>query len=218
MPLPARDSNLGRYVAGQPSEAAAQGGFPFAIIKNSHNPKLALDFLQFASSAKENEKLNREMRWLPAVLDPVTDKTKPRKELEAFTPRVKGYPGFMQFYGPGNTQLDYQQQEPLYLSGDKNFQQFVTSYMTEFRHDMPMGVDQAYRDMEQTLDQQLAFAALRRAALSGAIGASEAIAGKPKRQLKGILEAWVSQRDSRDHDMSVWVDNARLYHQSQSDK
>jgi ABC-type glycerol-3-phosphate transport system substrate-binding protein len=218
MPLPARDTELGKYVAGQPSEAATQGGFPFGITKNSPNARLALDFLQFASSAEENEKLNREMEWLPAVLDPVTDMPKPREELQPFTPRVEGYPGFMQFFGPGATQLDYQQQEPLYLSGDKSLEQFVTDYMTEYRHDLPMGVDQAYRDMEQTLKQQLAFAAIRRAALNGAVGASEAITGEPTTQLKSILVAWGSQRNARDHDMAVWVDNVAKYQQSQTGK
>ena len=215
MPLPSKDNpEYGKYVAGQPTEANAEGGFPFAITKNSPNAKLALDFLQFAASAKENEKLNDGMKWLPAILDPVTGKPNPRKELEPFSPRVQGYPWVMDFYGPAGTQLDFEQQEPLYLSGEKTFEQFVTDYMKEYYHDLPMGMDSNYRNMEQTLSQQLQFAALRRAALNGAIGAREAITGTPELQLKRIMEAYGSQRNGRDHDMAVWVDNVRQYQES----
>ncbi len=217
-PLPAKSNpQFGKYVAGQPSEANTQGGFPFAITKTSPNRDMALDFLQFISSLKENEVLNRQMFWLPAIIDPETGKPEPRQELKPFTPRVEGYPKVLEYYGT-NTKLDYDQQSPLYLSGNKTYDEFVKDYMKDYRQDMPLGVDSYYRSLEQTLDQQLQFAALRRAALTGAAGAADAITGEPQVQLKRILEAYASQRNARDHEVRTWVDNVRLYDKSQAAK
>jgi len=214
-PLPSKSNpDFGPYVAGQPSEADTRGGFPFAITKTSPNRELALDFLRYAASLEANQKLNRMMYWLPTIIDPVTKKPKPRKELEPFTPRVEGYSNTLEFYGP-NTKLAYDQQSPLYLSGDRSYEEFVERYMKQFRQDLPTGVDDIYRDMEQTLQQQLQFAALRRAALSGAPGALDALTGEPQTQLKRILEAYAAQRNARDHEIRVWVDNVKQQTQSE---
>jgi raffinose/stachyose/melibiose transport system substrate-binding protein len=205
-PLPSRDHpEYGPYVAGQPSEADTRGAFPFAIAKFSSYPEAALDFLRFASSLKNNEELNRRMCWIPVIRGAGL-----RPELKPFRPRVEGFSSALEYYGP-NTKLAYDQHEPLYLSGAQDYQLFVKEYVKEYRPDLEKGVDDHIRDMEQTLDQQLRFAGLRRAALVGAPGATDAVTGEASKQLRRIIEAYGGQRNARDHAIRVWLKHARLW-------
>jgi raffinose/stachyose/melibiose transport system substrate-binding protein len=209
-PIPTKDNpKYGKYVAGPPSEADTRGAFPFAVTKVSPNASAAVDFLQFAASRKMNEELNRQMFWLPVILG-----AKPRKELEPFAPHVEGYSVGLLYVGP-NTQIDFTQLLPLYLIGKKTYQEFVDAYMDAFRRKTPEGAQDYVRNLNQTLDQQMRSAAVRRAAMNGAPGAAAMITGQPADEYKRIVEAYVTQITARDHEVRVWVDNAKLYDQQQ---
>ncbi len=209
MPLPSPDHpRYGPYVTGPPTEAHTQGAFPFAITRTSPNADIALDFLQFASSLKYNEALNEQMFWLPAI-----GEAQPREELEPFTPRVEGYAQTVEFEAPG-TAMSFRHTLPVFLAGTHDYETFVDRYMASFRRELPdQGVPEHIRDMNRTLDQQKRYGSIRRAAISGAAGADAILTGDPAEQHMRIMEAYVGQRASRDHEVHTWVEHARYYHE-----
>jgi ABC-type glycerol-3-phosphate transport system substrate-binding protein len=207
LPLPLRsDPKYGKYVIGPPTEADTRGAFPFGITKLSPNRELALDFLQYASSVRYNTQLNRDMFWLPVAIDPEIGQPNVREELGPFLPRVEGFSETFRPEGPGTT-LAYEQLLPLFYSGEVAYRDFVEQYIREFRRVLPDGVDNSIRSMDQTLDAQLRFGALRRAALRDVAGARESITGEPQTELRRIVEAFAAQRNSRDNEIRVWVAN-----------
>jgi len=209
IPLPSKDHpRYGPHVAGPPTEADTKGAFPFAITKISPNREVALDFLQFASSLQYNEALNQRMYWLPVIRG-----ARPRQELEPFTPRIEGYAETLEYEAPG-TAMSFTQILPTYLSGKKSYEQFAEDYMGAYRRELPdQGMPDHVRDLSQTLESQMRFGAIRRAAISGAVGADAMLTGDPEEQHVRIMEAFVGQRALRDHEVRVWVDNVRYYRQ-----
>lgn len=206
IPIPSKDHpRYGPHVAGPPTEADVRGGFPFGITKVSPNQDLALDFLQFCSSVKINEELNRRMFWLPAV-----EAAEPRPELKPFKPRVVGYSNAIEYEAP-NTGLPFRQQLPLYLSRKKEYEEFVDDYMSSYRRRLPDGVADHIHSMNDTMDSQMRFAALRRAALNEAPGAEANMVGDPGQQYKRILEAYAGQLNERYHETRIWVEHAKKY-------
>jgi len=203
IPLPGKDNpRYGPYVAGPQTEAGLEGGFPMAITKTSRHAELALDFLRFASSLKQNEELNRDMYWLPVIRG-----AKPRPDLKPFSPRIEGYSASIEYAGPG-VELAYDQLLPQYLSGKVSYEKFVEQLDAAYRRESPMGVTEYFNNNEQTLQQQMRFAAVRRAALAGARGASEVLTGDSREQYRRILEAYVNQLGMRNNEVRIWVENA----------
>ncbi|MFO8006593.1 MAG: extracellular solute-binding protein [Candidatus Brocadiia bacterium] len=211
MPLPSKDNpKYGQYVTGPQTEADTRGAFPFGITKTSKHRAQTLDFLQFLSSLEINQELTRRMYWLPVIAG-----AKPREELKPFEPRIEGYTAAIEFEQVPGTALTYRQELPLYLSGSKDYEEFVDDYMSQYRKDLREGVKDHVRGIAQTMDQQLRLAAARRAAINGASGAAEALTADPVDQYVRILEAFGGQVNSRTHEVSVWVRGAQLYEQQQ---
>jgi raffinose/stachyose/melibiose transport system substrate-binding protein len=205
IPLPAKSNpRYGRYVAGPETEAGLQGGFAIAITKTSRHADTALDFLQYASSLRQNEQLNKAMFWLPVIKG-----AEPREELKPFAPRIEGYSASIEYEGPG-AELAYAQMSVEYLSGKVGYDEFVAGFMQAFHRELPAGVTETIRNNDQTLNQQMRFGAIRRAALAGASGAAAAMSGESAAQYKRIMEAYVTQLGGRDSDIRDWMENARL--------
>lgn len=205
IPLPSKDDpRCGPYVAGPQTEAGITGGFRMAITKTSPNADIALDFLRYASSLKKNEEVNRNMYWLPVIVGAA-----PRADLKPFEPIIEGYSPTIEYAGPG-AELAYDQTLPLYLSGSLDYEKFVEGMMKAYRRELPSGIQTEVRNNEQTLLQQLRFAALRRAANSGAAGVSAVVTGESERQYQRIMEAYVAQLGVRDNDVGVWVQNSQV--------
>ncbi|KPK62720.1 MAG: hypothetical protein AMK73_05740 [Planctomycetes bacterium SM23_32] len=204
IPLPSRDNpRYGRYVAGPRTEAGLEGGFPMAITKTSAHPDEALDFLQYASSLKKNEELNRNMFWLPVIKG-----ARPRDELKPFAPRIEGYSPAINYEGPG-VELTYGQLTPEFLSGKLSYEQFVERLMDAYRRESAGGVYEYVKNNQQTLTQQMRFAALRRADMTGAAGAGASVTGSSETQYKRIMEAYVGQVGSYNNEIRTWVELAR---------
>lgn len=209
IPLPSKDSpRYGRYVAGPQTEAGLKGGFRMAITKVSRNADVALDFLQYASSLERNQELNKAMYWLPVIKG-----AEPREHLKPFAPRIEGFSPSIEYEGPG-VELAYNQLVPAYLSGKIEYEKFAQQLVEAYRRESHRGVDEYIRNNEQTLDQQMRFAAARRAVLTGAKGASAAITGDSEAQYKRIIEAYVGQLGTRNNEVKVWTENVRLLEQA----
>lgn len=87
-PRPTRDDPEYGIVMEGPLYERVQGGFPFAIVRTSKHPEIALDFLLFLAGKRQNEELNRIVGWIPSVVDTELDPL-----LAAFDPNLKGVYG-----------------------------------------------------------------------------------------------------------------------------
>ncbi len=173
MPMPVNHARYGKFYLGGRTEADTRGGFPFAIAKASKYPKEALDYLQFLSSRRGNEKLNRKMEWLPTV-----DGAEPVEGLKPFMPVVEGYKCGATYTVPGAEDI-YQTELHRFLDGtlpgnpqtpDEHFAKYVELYMKEFRREGPRAFTTAARSAANAGFQQLRFAILRRAQCAGIEG------------------------------------------------
>ncbi|MEO6874641.1 MAG: extracellular solute-binding protein [Opitutaceae bacterium] len=80
------DPKYGRDMLGPVSEAGTFAGVPFGLTRASRHPARALDFLQFLTSRRSNEKFSRISTWLPVIKGvPVP------KGSESFEPVGDGY-------------------------------------------------------------------------------------------------------------------------------
>jgi raffinose/stachyose/melibiose transport system substrate-binding protein len=94
-PRPSPDDPVYGGVMDGPQYERVMGGFPFAIVRTSKHPEVALDFLMFLAGQKQNEKLNKIVGWIPSVVGTGLDPT-----LKAFEPHLRGvYPNFNIFLG-----------------------------------------------------------------------------------------------------------------------
>ncbi len=209
IPLPSKDNpRYGQYVAGPQTEAGLEGGFPMGITKISGNADLALDFLQYAASLRKNEELNRAMYWLPVIKG-----AEPREDLRPFAPHIEGYSPSIEYANPG-AELAYDQTSLLYLSGKISYEEFAKDLLAAYRRDGPVGMDEYFKNNEQTLDQQMRSAALRRAAIAGAEGAAPVLTGDSETQYRRIMEAYVAQLGTRNNEVRIWAENVRLLERS----
>lgn len=94
-PLPKGHLVFGKYFVGNVKEMSGTG-FNFGVVKFSDNPGLALKFLQFATTVRNNERLNERAQWIPSVKG-----AKPIKMLEPFEPNEEGYWGWLSFVQSG---------------------------------------------------------------------------------------------------------------------
>jgi len=140
-PLPSRDDpEYGPFIEG-PLFEQAYGGFPFAITRTSEHFDVALDFLLFLASKKQNEQLNQIIGWIPSVkgaaLDPL---------LTAFEPHLHGvYKAFNPDLG-GESWLRWMQLYSLYQVNQISYEDLAAEYE-------PFYKKQGYKDfMEQQRD------------------------------------------------------------------
>ena len=91
-PLPTDDPVYGQYVKYPKTEASIRGGIPWSINASSNQKDLAIDFLRFCTTKKNNEKFNLAITWLPVVRG-----TKLSPDLVPFKPRVKGFSGAFRY-------------------------------------------------------------------------------------------------------------------------
>ncbi len=92
-PMPTDHPEFGKYVKGPASEAGSRGGIPWTINKKTPRPDLCIDFLQYCTTARGNERFNRRITWLPVVRGVrIVD-----EKLKAFKPILHGYTGHFDY-------------------------------------------------------------------------------------------------------------------------
>ena len=122
-PIPARDDPVyGEVVEGRIYESPG-GGFQFGVSRNSKNPDVAIDFLLFLASQKGNEKINRIIGWIPAIVGTELDPF-----LKAFEPHLEGIYGNVNFTLGGNTAVTWAQRYSLYQVNQISFEDFAKTY------------------------------------------------------------------------------------------
>ncbi|MCS7009185.1 MAG: extracellular solute-binding protein, partial [Chthoniobacterales bacterium] len=87
LPFPeAGEGRFGEYALGQLSEAGLIGGLSLGVTRGSRNPKVAVDFLQFAASRFGNQVFAERSKMLPSVRGVKADPL-----VEGFEMRPEGY-------------------------------------------------------------------------------------------------------------------------------
>jgi raffinose/stachyose/melibiose transport system substrate-binding protein len=86
-PIPARtDPKVGHLTKGGITESDNETGFSFGLTRFSKNPKAAIQFLQFLTSRKNNERFNKIIKWMPVINGAEVHKT-----VAAFKPASEGF-------------------------------------------------------------------------------------------------------------------------------
>jgi hypothetical protein len=114
----ADDPDFGEYYEGPFWEGEGGTGLMLAITRESDNRDTALDFLQFASSLRENTLFCGLLSWFPVVKGvPVSG------DLAAFSPQTQGVLNAPELVYPNSiTETYFQQNLPLYLSGQMSYE------------------------------------------------------------------------------------------------
>lgn len=87
-PMPRRDDPVYGPVMRGPNYERIDGGFRFAITRNSKHPDVALDFLLYMAGQAKNGELNEIIGWIPSTRGAPTPSF-----LEGFEPHLRGVYG-----------------------------------------------------------------------------------------------------------------------------
>jgi len=110
-PIAAPDEPYGQYIRHRVTEAGALAGFSMGLTRFSRHKDLAVDFMRFLTSRRQNEILNRKFRWFPAIRG-----AQPDEILEAFRPQEEGIYKALDPFFEGQTKLMYEQKYFAYIS------------------------------------------------------------------------------------------------------
>lgn len=145
-PLPARtDPEFGKFMSGPLSEAAEGGAMRFGVTKFSRNPDVAVQFLMFLTSQKNNEWLNKKFKWIPIIHG-----TKAYGQMVNFMPKPKGLWGWTWFNGGSKTDALYKQVYWEYLEHSITYEK-----MTEnLRNGMPRAIAMDLQDSMRSLRER----------------------------------------------------------------
>lgn len=140
-PMPTQDDPYYGDVIEGPNYERPGGGFAFGITRTSKHPDVALDFLLFLASQKQNEDLNRIIGWIPCILG-----TRMDPMLEAFAPHLEGVYGAMNVWLGGETATKWMQLYSLYQVNQISYEDLVAQFE-------PFYKEQGYKDfLEQQRD------------------------------------------------------------------
>jgi raffinose/stachyose/melibiose transport system substrate-binding protein len=159
-PLPGRDDpEFGPVVEG-PVYERPEGGFPFAVIRTCRHPEVAVDFLRFATSQRQNEQLNQTVGWIPSVRG-----ARMPAALTGFQPHLEGVYGAMAMAPGGNTAIKWTQLVSLFSIEQIDFGDLARDYGAYYRRYAPEEFAEIGRNARRAMasDEQL-LAVLRRRA------------------------------------------------------
>ncbi len=129
-----QDPVFGSCALGPPVEVSLSG-FAFVVARNSSQPDLAVEFLQFLGSQKNNERLNKAIGWLPAVEGSNISET-----LLPYKPHVQGMLGVgsNSSWGKGffigvDSSIKWSQLYPRFLIGDLSYEEFAKEMSEYYR-------------------------------------------------------------------------------------
>ena len=123
------DPEFGRYYAGPFWEGDGGTGLMLAVTRDSPNRARALDFLRFATAARQNEEFCARLSWFPAIRG-----ARVTPELAVFEPHTHGTLNAPDLaYPNSSTEVYFKQNLPLYLGGQLSFARFMDGLDAEWR-------------------------------------------------------------------------------------
>lgn len=123
-PMPARDEEFGQWVVGKPTEAGVGTAGGYGLYRFSRNFDQALDFLQYLTSKKVNQKQMELAEWIPIVIG-----TEPAGRMAAFAPDPEGFSAHCKLTYGGAVDTAYNGQLWSYLQGEGTYESLAKSLM-----------------------------------------------------------------------------------------
>jgi raffinose/stachyose/melibiose transport system substrate-binding protein len=162
-PVPSRDDpEFGRFIEG-PVYDQPMTGIEFAVSRTCKHQDVAIDFLRYIASKRENEKFNRIVGWIPVIRN-----TKLDPFLAAFEPHLYGTFSVMDATLSGETSIRWTQLRTLFQAGQISYDEFAKQY-TDFEMKRgPRAFDELAREWQRAyqIDEGIA-ASMRARALLG---------------------------------------------------
>ena len=161
LPLPT-DPEFGPFVDGRVYERP-MSGFPFGVTRTSKHPEVAIDFLLFLASKRQNERLNRIIGWIPAIqgtdMDPL---------LRAFEPHLEGVYSALSLQLGGETWIKWLQVYSLYQVRQITFDQLAAEFEPFYKDRGMLDFLEIQKDWRRgmQIDEQF-LAGIRARALAG---------------------------------------------------
>jgi raffinose/stachyose/melibiose transport system substrate-binding protein len=165
------DPRYGKWVYG-PSFDLPGAGFMFGLTRNSKHPKEVVDFLMFATSIRENEKLNRIMNWLPSVRE-----AEPGGLMKQFVSPGYGVQNGLEPTIGGQTTLKWSQLNDSFFAGRMTYDQLADEYAPFYARQGEADFEEQERDWRRALITDEANAAELRAALLFGSADDQAMSG-----------------------------------------
>lgn len=165
-PLPAPDDPEFGPVMEGPIYEKPIIGFPFVITRSSRHPEVALDFLRFVSSQRNNEELNRIIGWIPSVRG-----TRMSALMSRFEPNLEGMYSVMNPTLGGETIIKWQQLFAELQIGMKRYPDMIGEYKPFYLDKGRAELDEINRNRTRGLIRDEQFLAGYRARMQAAEGA-----------------------------------------------
>ncbi|HBA83027.1 MAG TPA: hypothetical protein DCZ95_02930 [Verrucomicrobia bacterium] len=191
-PLPTKDDPFYGPVVEGPLFETPGTGFRFGITRTSRHPEVALDFMLFMASQKQNEELNRIIGWIPCIIDTQMDPF-----LEAFDPHLEGVYGAMNFILGGETTTKWEQMLSLYRVNQISYSDMVAQFSSFYLDRGLKDFLEQQRDWRRGMVQNERFLAGIRAKALAATGDEAVSAWVKYRALTKDRQVWSELNHSR---------------------
>jgi len=123
----ADDPQFGKFLEG-PIYEDPKIVLGFGVTKTSQNPEVAIDFLLFMASQKQNERLNRIIGWIPNTIGAQT-----APGLEVFEPNLRGVYPAQDFSISGDTTIRWKQLYDLFAVNQIDYEALSKEFGSYFR-------------------------------------------------------------------------------------
>lgn len=144
-PLPLRsDKTYGKFLSGPQSEAEVGGSMRFGVTKFSRNPEVAVKFLMFLTSQKNNEWINKKFKWIPVIHG-----TQAYGVMKDFMPRSKGFWGWTVFGGGSKTTAVHKQAYWNLFEQRITYDEFANNLRNAMPRAIAADLQQAMRELRE---------------------------------------------------------------------
>jgi len=191
-PLPRKDDPYYGPIIEGPVYERPGGGFSFGITRTSKNQDIALDFLLFISSQKQNEELNRIIGWIPCILG-----TKMDPLLKAFEPHLSGVYSAMNVWLGGETATKWMQLYSSYQVNQITYEELVNQFEPFYKEQGLKDFMEQQRDWRRGMQRNEQFLASIRARALAAEGDASTSAWVKYRALTTSRQIWSELGHSR---------------------
>ncbi len=139
----ANDPVYGRYLEG-PIYEEPRNSLGFSVSRASKNPEIALDFLLFMASQKQDQKLNQIIGWIPNVIG-----AKAEPALAVFEPNISGVYPAMDFNLSGDTMIRFKQDSDLYMVDQISYDDLARDFTTFYNERGAVGFADARKNWQR---------------------------------------------------------------------
>lgn len=128
VPIPVPGERWGDMVRGRATEASNTGGAGYGVYKFSRNQDVAIDFLMFLTSRKDNGRIMEMAGWPPIVVGSAVS-----EEMKPFVPNARGYTARLYFDIGDQVTTVFNGKRDQFLTGEITYDEFAKAYEDTMR-------------------------------------------------------------------------------------